>query len=305
MNRLSCLPARLRLKVPCLCVVCVGATLLAPSYFLPGRFVRAQDINVRADDPTAQEVPVGRTADQGTSGWDAGVPQIPSSSTDSSSSTDGGTSFIVPVDSGERSPESDQADTLPPRPEGAAPTAAPPVALIGSGAQRSSATAIGHYGLGVDFGLSGPLPDAGLLLALRPFRWVQVRAGAGYNWLAFGVRGGVTLVNPVAVPLSLTCEGGHYFEGDANKVVHWFGSNVQEVGSLRRFSYDYLNLLAGLEFGERDFSVYIRGGVSWMRTTIKDFAQSAQDVAQVDMQASDPKVSYRGPTLKLGTQYFF
>ena len=304
MNRLTCHSARLRVKALCLCIVGVVATLLAPSYFLPGRFVRAQDL-VRADVPTAQEVPRERTADPGTSGWDAGAPQIPSSSTDSSSSTDGGTSFSVTVDSGGTSPESDQANTIPTRTQEAVPAEAPPVAVIGSGAHRSSPTAIGHYGLGVDFGLSGPLPDAGLLLALRPFRWVQVRAGAGYNWLAFGVRGGVTLVNPVAVPLSLTCEGGHYFEGDANKVVRWFSSNVQEVGSLRRFSYDYLNLLAGLEFGERDFSVYIRGGVSWMRTTIKDFAQSAQDVAQVDMQASDPKVSYRGPTLKLGTQYFF
>jgi hypothetical protein len=183
--------------------------------------------------------------------------------------------------------------------------AAQPAVVIGSGPNPSSPKAIGHYGLGADFGLSGPLPDAGLLLALRPFRWVQAQAGVGYNGLAFGVRGGATLVNPVAVPLSLTCEGGHYFEGDANKVARWFGNDVQEVGSLRRFSYDYLNLLAGLEFGGRDFSVYLRGGVSWMRTTIKDFAQSAHDVAHVDLQASDPKVSYRGPTLKLGTQYFF
>ena len=262
-------------------------------------------MGVRGDAPPAQDVPGARTVDQGLSGWDAGMLQIPSSATDASSSMDGGTSFSVAVDSGGTSPEIDPADTLPASTQGVVPAAAQPAALIGSGAHPSSSTAVGHYGLGVDFGLSGPLPDAGLLLALRPFRWVQMQAGAGYNWLAFGVRGGVTLVNPVAVPLSLTCEGGHFFEGDANKAARWFSNNAQEVGSLRRFSYDYLNLLAGLELGGKNFSVYLRGGVSWMRTTIRDFAQSAQDAAHVDLQASDPKVSYRGPTLKLGTQYFF
>jgi hypothetical protein len=210
------------------------------------------------------------------------------------------------VDSGGTSAESEQHDAVPPmRAQAALPAAEQPLAVAGSVEHPSSAAIVGHYGLGLDFGLSGPLPDTGLLLELRPFRWAQVRAGVGYNWLAFGVRGGVTVVNPVIVLLSLTCEGGHYFEGDANKAIHWFSNDVQEIGSLRHFSYDYLNLLAGIELERRHFSFYLRGGVSWMHTTIRDFAQSAQDAAHVDLQASDPKVSYRGPTLKLGTQYFF
>ena len=162
-----------------------------------------------------------------------------------------------------------------------------------------------QVGVAADIGLSGPLPDAGLLLALRPIRWLQMQAGAGFNGFALGVRGGVTLINPLLIPLSLTGEAGHFFEGDANRVVRWFDSDVQAVGALRRFSYDYLNVLGGLEIGGRHFSFFVRGGVTWMRMTVRDFAQSVHDIARVDLQSSDPQVTYRGPSFKLGTQYLF
>ena len=172
-------------------------------------------------------------------------------------------------------------------------------------ATSSPAESLPHYGLGADLGLSGIFPDGGLLLTVRPRRWARVQAGGAYNGFAFGIRAGATLVNPWVVPLSLTCEGGHFFEGDANKAVRWFRNDVQEIPSLRKFSYDYFNLLGGLDFQWRHVSFYLRGGLTWMWTTVKDFQQSVRDGAQIDLQASDPKVSYRGPTLKLGITYFF
>jgi hypothetical protein len=153
--------------------------------------------------------------------------------------------------------------------------------------------------------LSGIFPDAGLLLTLRPTRWVRMQAGGAYNGFAFGMRAGATLANPLVVPLSITCEGGHFFEGDANKAVRWFRNDVQQIASLRRFSYDYMNLLGGLELQGRHVLFYLRGGLTWMWTTVKDFQQSVPDGTPIDLQASDPKVSYRGPTLKLGIAYFF
>jgi hypothetical protein len=165
-------------------------------------------------------------------------------------------------------------------------------------ARMSKRTPFG--GLGLDAGISGMLPDTGLLLALRPVSWIHGQIGLGYNLIAVGIRGGATLFSPVAIPLSLTLEGGHYFEGDANQAVHWFSPQARSVASLRRFSYDYLNLLAGLIFEGRYFSFYVRGGVTWMRATVKNFAQSVNDVAQVGLQADDPKIHYRGPSAKLG-----
>ena len=161
-----------------------------------------------------------------------------------------------------------------------------------------------RYGLGLDLGFSGPLPDAGLLLTLRPTSWLRLQMGGGYNVLSFGLRGGATVVNPFFVPVSLTCEGGHYFDGDANRAVRWFSDGSRDIASLRQFSYDYLNLLGGYEFERRHVTIYIRAGVTWMGATVKDFQQSVYDATQVDLQASNPRVTYRGPTVKVGIVYF-
>lgn len=178
-----------------------------------------------------------------------------------------------------------------------------PITTLASGKQPSGPR-LPLLGVTADLGLSGPFPDLGLLLAVRPTRWFRLHTGAGYNGFAFGVRAGLTFVSPIAFPLSLTCEGGHYFEGDANRLVRWV-SNAPEVASLKRLSYDYLNVLGGLELGGHHLSLYLRGGITWMRTTVRDFEQSVRDIAQVEIRAADPRVTYRGPTLKLGATYFF
>jgi hypothetical protein len=162
----------------------------------------------------------------------------------------------------------------------------------------------GHFGLATDFGISAVLPDAGLWLVARPVRWGEVQLGGGYNGLAFGLKGGISLVNPFVIPLSVTGEAGHYFEGDANSVVQWFKSDAKYNASLSRFSYDYMNLLGGLSVGQGDFAFYIRGGVTWMRTTVRDFQQSVRDATKSDLTVSDPVIHYRGPALKIGIHYF-
>jgi len=167
-------------------------------------------------------------------------------------------------------------------------------------AQERASRRLPYAGLGLDLGVSGVLPDTGLLLTLRPGAWLHLQLGAGYNGLSPGLRAGVTLINPIVIPLSLTLEGGHYYEGDGNTAVHWFSPGTRDVASLRHFSYDYLNLHVGLAFESRHFCFYVRGGVTWMRTTVKDFSQSVHDIALVDLQASDPKIQYRGPSAKIG-----
>lgn len=291
----------------------VVATTATALWSLAGHLVWAEGANGEGDSRAATEIASEPSPTSETVGVDGGSNQVPSSAADAGGAIDGGTATTAQLQTPSDAGDSDASESD----EVRAKVAEVPLAGTGSTtvAQREVAVAASrtpstpartrHYGLGADIGFSGPLPDAGLLFALRPIRWIQVQAGAGYNGIAFGVNGGATVISPLVVPLSLTCEAGHYFEGDANKVVRWFSSDVQEIASLRRFSYDYLNLLGGIEFGREHLSFYLRGGVTWMRTTINDFAQSVHDVAQVDLQASDPKVTYRGPTLKLGTQYFF
>ncbi len=191
----------------------------------------------------------------------------------------------------------------PPAPPASAPTA-PTETVHAAEPSLQPVARAGHFGVGLDLGVSGILPDAGLLLTGRPIRPVHVQFGAGFNGFGYAIRGGLTLINPYLVPVSLTWEGGHYFEGDANRAVHWFSNDPRDIVSLKRFSYDYMNLLAGIAFEGRNFSFYLRGGVTWMYTTIKDFQQSVNDVANTDLIASDPKIRYRGPTLKLGVIFF-
>jgi hypothetical protein len=179
-----------------------------------------------------------------------------------------------------------------------------PEAMVAHTERAVPGPVLRHFGVGIDFGLSGILPDAGLLLTARPVRWGQLQLGAGYNGFAPGVRGGLTVCNPFVIPLTLTWEAGHYFEGDANRLVHWVDSNAKSNVSLERFGYDYMNLLGGLSVGDRDFAFYLRFGITWMRTTVHGFEQAVRETTKLDVTASDPTIHYRGPALKVGFDYF-
>lgn len=161
-----------------------------------------------------------------------------------------------------------------------------------------------YIGLGLDMGISGPLPDAGLLLIGRPVNWVHLQVGPTTNFLAFGLRGGLTLVNPFFVPLSVTCEAGHFFEGNANDAKHWVSNDNDDIAALHDFSYDYVNLLGGIVLGGRHMMVVVRAGTTWMRANVHNFQRTVYDASKIEIQSSDPKFSYRGPSLRLGLVFF-
>ncbi len=203
--------------------------------------------------------------------------------------------------------EHDAADAIESTPTAPIPppqTVAPPVEAVTRTAPKIRRPSSHHFGVGIDLGISGVLPDAGLLLTARPVRWGHLQLGAGYNGLAPGIRGGLTLINPWVIPLSLTWEGGHYFEGDANRAVRWVDSDAKANASLRRFAYDYMNLLGGLSVGDSSFAFYLRFGVTWVRTTVHGFEQTLRETTKLDVTAADPTVHYRGPSLKVGFDYF-
>src|SRR3989442_4804519 len=86
---------------------------------------------------------------------------------------------------------------------------------IARGAEAASAPALPLVGVMADVGL----PDgAGASLVVRPMKWLRVTGGGTYNMISSGVRAGASLL-PFGWGPSLSVEGGHYFDGDANGLV--------------------------------------------------------------------------------------
>jgi hypothetical protein len=164
-----------------------------------------------------------------------------------------------------------------------------------------------HFlGAGLDLGVSGPLPDLGVMVAYEPFRFLRVAGGLDHNLIGFGVKGDLTLINPYYVPLSLTSEFGTFFETDANPTIRKFVKKQKEdVASLKKVGYDYLNLLLGFEGGSQMVRFYVRAGTSWVSAKASDFQQTLKAANVTVSKASDPKISYQGPAFKLGLFFFF
>lgn len=167
----------------------------------------------------------------------------------------------------------------------------------------ASAPALPQIGLMVDAGV----PDgAQAALAYRPAAWARLYAGGGYNLISKSVAGGLSLI-PFGAGPSLTVEGGHYFDGDANGLARRFaGSAFSDQAVLERVGYDYGNAHLGLELGKRRFTFFIHGGLSYVRATVHNL--DAQINGKADVASSgatvsfnqDPVVKVIGPSLKLG-----
>ena len=160
-------------------------------------------------------------------------------------------------------------------------------------------------GAGVDVGLSGPLPDLGVLFAYQPMRWLRLGAGVGTNLIGVGLKGSVTLVNPYVLPLSLTGEAGRYFQADANPAVRRFASQDDDVASLKHVGYDFTNLLVGLDAGSGGARFYLRAGATFVRARVSSFEETLRSADVSVTRTTDPQVSYAGPTLKLGFLLLF
>src|SRR3954471_19015778 len=92
--------------------------------------------------------------------------------------------------------------------------------------------------------LVGVMMDAGLpdganaALVFRPLSWLRAHGGGGYNMISKGVRAGATLL-PFGSGPSVTLEGGHYFDGDANGLAQRFAGSAFSSALLDRVGYDY------------------------------------------------------------------
>jgi hypothetical protein len=140
-----------------------------------------------------------------------------------------------------------------------------------------------------------------LLAVYRPLPWLYAAGGAGYNLIRPGIKASVTLVNPFWVPLSLTGELGHYFEGNANTAINRFSGQTTNLAVLERVGYQFANGLLGLELGSRRVAFYVRGGVTYMRMNLHNFDTIVKQAVKDDRASSgEVRLNYRGPTAKLG-----
>jgi hypothetical protein len=152
--------------------------------------------------------------------------------------------------------------------------------------------------------LDAGVPDgAGVSIAVRPWRWLRIQAGATHNLVSTGIRGGVALV-PFYwyVTPSLTVEAGHFFPGDATWVVHLVSTSVNS-SLLNHVGYDYGNAQLGLELGSpRSVAFFVRGGISYLQTKVNNVSQAIQDHS---IQAGPVSVSGVFPSAKLGLIIYF
>lgn len=169
-----------------------------------------------------------------------------------------------------------------------------------------SAPRLPRIGLMADAGLPDGINGS---LVFRPARWVRAQIGGGYNLVSSGVRAGVTLA-PFGFGPSLTFEGGHYFEGNANGAVRKFaGETYKDSAVLERVGYDYANAHLGLEIGYRRVTFYLHGGMSYIRARVHNFDSLVESEANANGASSsgteisikqDPIVRAVVPSAKLG-----
>ncbi len=154
------------------------------------------------------------------------------------------------------------------------------------------------------------VPD-GLIgsLVFRPWSWVRLSGGGGTNSISKGWRTGVTFLPFVAGP-SASFEYGRYTEGNANPLAKKFiGGSFDGSPLLEKVGYEYLNAHLGLDFGSRRVVFFVHGGVTLMRSRIRNVevairdstGESTKTVGVTEVRVGgDPKVKAIGSSVKLG-----
>jgi hypothetical protein len=158
-----------------------------------------------------------------------------------------------------------------------------------------------HFGVLVDAGAPG---GAGVAAMFRPWRFVRVEGGVNYNYLSFGLRGGLTFIPfEFVVTPTVHVEGGHFFDGDASRFVSDPGVKIL----LSHVPENYLSTSVGLEFGSQQRSVFfIRAGMSWVFTEASNVAAAVNTStgASTVKSAANMPILAQVPTLSVGFLLF-
>ncbi|HYV66889.1 MAG TPA: hypothetical protein VE964_11650 [Myxococcales bacterium] len=156
-----------------------------------------------------------------------------------------------------------------------------------------------RFGLLVDAGVPVGLGLSGMF---RPWSFLRLEGGINWNYLSFGLRGGVTLLPfEWGITPTLHLEGGHFFPADASR----FSNDTGVKLVLQHIPEDYLSASLGLEFGsQQQFVFFLRMGLCWIRSEAQQVAaaiNSANPGSNTTAKSSaDMSLLVQGPTVSVG-----
>lgn len=159
--------------------------------------------------------------------------------------------------------------------------------------------------LGVALDLGFP-EGASLALAYRPTQALRIFAGPAWNYVSWGVLGGVALVPfRLAVAPTLSAEVGHYFRADLTHFVNESsGAPAGTEPLFRRVGVTYAAAHIGAEIGtQRGLAFSIRAGLAYLVASSQGRSEPTGTGAQVTLR--DPRVHATAPSVKLGLEYAF
>ncbi len=152
-------------------------------------------------------------------------------------------------------------------------------------------------------------------LVYRPVAEVRLFAGPMWNYVGWGLQGGVTVVPwHLGVNPLLSLEAGRYFSADATFLAGKAGGVPADVEPLlKHVSYDYASLHVGVEIGTRDaFAIEVLAGLSYVTLTAKGTATSQVTVNDANgvptaatVAFTDPRLRGTMPSVKVGVQLWF
>ncbi len=170
---------------------------------------------------------------------------------------------------------------------------------------REEAAHSNAWGLAIDAGLP---EGAAVSLAFRPVPKIRFWAGPAWNYVSWGLQGGITAVvmRSVITPI-ISAEGGRYFKTD----VSFLARNSQGVPEelkplLANMGSWYAAAHVGVEAGNpRGLSMSLRAGISYMVLDSRGTATFTDQGTGVVVTMTNPRVRGAMPSLKLGVQYWF
>jgi hypothetical protein len=145
----------------------------------------------------------------------------------------------------------------------------------------------GELGLGIPSGVT-----LGLVVEPKHFDWLQVEAGAGYNYLAFGPQASLRL-DPLALvdsPVGIfgDLQAGLFPVGQVPTQPDWPG-----VG------YDYVSFMGGLRFGKATgFHWSLFGGEDYIHLTTNNFQAVVKSSGTANLMIGNPVISGWTPCLR-------
>lgn len=164
-----------------------------------------------------------------------------------------------------------------------------------------------RWGLLLDAGFP---QGAALSAVFRPVPHVRFWAGPAWDYVGFGVQGGVAVVPwHFAVTPVLSAELGRYFGADVSFVARQGQGVPAELRPLLQdMSYTYGAVLAGIEIGsQKRFTLSLRAGLAYVSLATRGTVTSTQSDASgtTTVQFTDPRVRGTLPSVKLGLHYWF